>query len=61
MIKIPNECAWNQQFFGSQVQQDIFAGNNFTGVHYLNADKKMMRLLAESRSPGLFQPFVDES
>lgn len=23
--------------------KDIFAGNNFTGIHYLNADKKMMR------------------
>ena len=23
--------------------KDIFAGNNFTGTHYLNADKKLMR------------------
>lgn len=25
--------------------KDIFAGNNFTGTHYLNADKKLMRFL----------------
>jgi len=31
--------------FRPRFLEDIFAGNNFTGTHYLNADKKLMRSL----------------
>eukprot|EP00437_Effrenium_voratum_P025471 CAMPEP_0181405674 /NCGR_PEP_ID=MMETSP1110-20121109/4879_1 /TAXON_ID=174948 /ORGANISM="Symbiodinium sp., Strain CCMP421" /LENGTH=208 /DNA_ID=CAMNT_0023528065 /DNA_START=11 /DNA_END=634 /DNA_ORIENTATION=- len=39
--------------------KDIFAGNNFTGTHYLNAEKKVMRtewLMTCPKSCGEFGP-----